>query len=78
MVHHYRLMGAGLRGSTPSAPKLVISRPVNVRPLAEPGMVQYAAYPARCKKKYKIPLRDSYRWIPMEDPYKASSIDNFL
>ena len=43
-------MGAGLRGSTPSAPKLVNSRPVNVRPLAEPGMVQYAAYPACCKK----------------------------
>ena len=49
VVHRYRLMGAGLRGSTPSAPKLVNSRPVNVRPLAEPGMVQYAAYPACCK-----------------------------
>ena len=41
-------VGAGL-SSTPWH-HFGYNRPVNVRPLAEPGMVQKDAYPARCKK----------------------------
>ena len=30
------------------------NRPVIVRPLAEPGMVQYGAYPVQCKNNYSL------------------------